>query len=130
MPISADWDNPEKTIIRYVISNPWSLDELYERQADVRVMLETVDHTVHLITELKPPIVPPKNALVNLKRATGIAADNEGVHYVVGSGALLQTVYGVMQKILPSVIERMHFVPTLEEARAALAQIIAEENKS
>lgn len=52
MPITADWDNPEKTIYRYTMSGAWTMDEFMVQDERLKQHMAEVPHPVSMILDI------------------------------------------------------------------------------
>jgi hypothetical protein len=101
MPISIDWDNPEKTVVRVTLGDDWSWENLGIIHPVIVTLLGSVENTVHILVdytqtnvmadggpshafdflELLPPnggqvaVVTPNLAIRRVLNAVGILSD-------------------------------------------------------
>lgn len=88
-------------------------------------MLETVDHTVAVIADLKESPVLPANALSLYRSYVHRAAENTGIIVLVGASRLVKTMVEVFLRINPrknAPGTHFAFADTMDEARALIAR--------
>lgn len=117
MPIKAEWDNPQKTIIRQTFSGNWTWEELYIVSDTITEMLDAVTYPVDLLLDLRNAPSLPTNALAHI-RLLDREHRNQGKIVAVGLNAIIQVIYEVIIKIRPNTTARITIVKTLDEAYA------------
>jgi hypothetical protein len=122
MPIEVNWDNDEKTTVRYTFSGHWTWDELHASLTHERALRQTVDHTVHTIADLLDSTSVPTDAIVQLKGTFDYLPANVGLIVVVSRDSFLITMYQIFAKVFRKYTKRLLVVASLAEARALLAE--------
>lgn len=51
MPVTLDWDNPEKTILRLTLADGWAWEDLKVVSPVAIALMGSVDHTVHVLVD-------------------------------------------------------------------------------
>ncbi len=126
MAVRVEWDNKEKTVIRYSLEGQWTWDELLEAVATSNAMLDAAGHKIHFIHDASNSKGIPNGALSQLKRFIGKEHPNTGHSVIVGGrGSAIMLARGLL-----GMVDRVYkkdwafmFADTLEEARAMLAQL-------
>src|SRR5262245_55800077 len=126
MAIRVEWDNDEKTVIRYVIESPWTWEEMRIAADTSNVMLDEVGRKVHFIYDMQKSTRVPEGALTHLSRFIGKEHRLTGQAVVVGAskaGAmqLARGILGMAQKLYKA-DWGFQFADSLEEARNRLAK--------
>ena len=121
MSIQVVWDNDEKTIIRYTYQGQWTWDELAAVLEEAYALLDTVDHPVDFIIDLRQSVLLPKDALRHGERVAQAVHPNEGRSVVVGANMLVSRLADVFYKIYRRTSKQFRFVATLDEAYALLS---------
>lgn len=127
MPICVEWDDDEKTIIRYTFPSYWTLEEFFEAFpiAD-RMIQATSTRVIGIIVDDSREIIPPKNAMIAFKQT--VLRGTLPIVFVganLGSRTMMQTLQKAYNGKRP-----MFFVRTLPEARQILQGLAnAGENK-
>lgn len=47
-----EWTDDSRTILQQIFTGKWTWDEFYEIAQEAKKMMVTVDHTVHLVSDL------------------------------------------------------------------------------
>jgi hypothetical protein len=122
MPITVEWDNPEKTIIRYTFSSQWSVEEFFDAYpvAD-RMMQASATRVIGILVDDSAELIPPKGAMNAFKQTV-----RRGTLPIVFVGANLasKTMMETLQKAYKGT-RQLFYVETLEEARRIFAALAA-----
>lgn len=100
MPISVRWDNTEKTCIYYEFIGQWSWDEFDAVYADVYEMLDTVNHKVHAIVDLRNSHLLPQNTLTQMRRLTFQQHENGGITIFITENKFAHTLFNILTGVL------------------------------
>jgi hypothetical protein len=123
MGIDIKWDNEEKTIILTTYSGEFTWDELEAMNRESEVMLDSVDHEVDILVNLKD-LVLPKNTLANfpkIAQAPSLTHSRVGLLVLFGASHFAQTLLDLLGKVY-STAASIVIVPTLEEAYEVIAE--------
>ena len=121
MPITVQWDNEEKTIIYYTFDGAWTWDEFYAVYRDVYAMLDTVQHPVHAIVDLRSSRLLPRDTLTQMRRLTYEQHENGGMTVFITSNPLAHTFYTLLTNLYRRALEIFRLAATPEEAYQMLA---------
>jgi hypothetical protein len=110
------WHNDEKTIVRQVFMADPTVTEFRQVIDDSYELENSVDHTVHIIIDVREVTGIPKNIISALRHASSKIAPNRGVVVTVGVGAAIEMVLSIVQKIYPTLGRNNYTARTLEEA--------------
>lgn len=117
MPVVAEWDNEERTVIRYTFSPHWSTHDLEDAIRVGGMLMGSVEHTVHTICDLRGPKRPPANILRLLEPLEDNLPDNRGINVIVGAGYWTMAYYEVGRQLVPRLAGRQRFAGSLNSAR-------------
>ncbi len=122
MGIIVDWDNPEKTVIRFVYSGQWTFGDLFDAMQASRELMDTVDHPVHGIIDMQESKLMPNGALSLGRNVTMRRHPNQGKSIIVGASGFARTLYDVYRKVYRTTFDEsaFAFASTLDEARQLL----------
>jgi hypothetical protein len=124
MPIEVVWDNDEKTIIRYVFGNHWTVQEYFDAYPVAgRMMKGSEAHVIGIIVDDSAEIIPPKGSMTAFKQTV-----RSGRLPIVFVGANLagKTMMQMLQRAYKSK-RQLFFVDTCDEARAVLRDLAAQQ---
>lgn len=130
MSVSAQWDNEEKTVIRYDMQGRWTWDEFYLAYEEAKTMLRSVPHTVHFITQPLDSLsngYMPTSALTHIINIYRKALPNSGATVTIGNSNFARAMVSILGRVAPNAANKFLFAKSLEEARLLLAKKIAEE---
>jgi hypothetical protein len=122
MPITVRWDNDAKTIIYYIFDSAWTWDEFNTIYKDVYAMLDTVEHKVHAIVDLRTSRLLPRDTLTEMRRLTYEQHKNGGITIFITANALARTFYSILSNVYRRAREIFRLVNTPEEAYAVIAE--------
>jgi hypothetical protein len=121
MSIKVAWDNPEQTIISFDFEGRWDWDELYAASDQATRMLDSTDHMVDFIMDIRETQQIPKDFMSHAERVASGSHPRRGVMIVVGANGLLRTLGGGLRKLFPDATRNLAFAADLEEAYAIIA---------
>src|SRR5215213_10453501 len=124
MGITVEWDNPEKTILRYIYVGQWNLDNFYHALQESREMMDTVDHRVGVIIDVQNSKLVPNGVLSHGKNVSLRKHHNQGKSIIVGASGFVRTLFDVYKKVYRTSFDEAAyaFVSTLDDARNLLLQ--------
>ncbi len=120
MPVSVQWDNPEKNII-YARYERWSWDDFYDALTQCTALVSTVNHRVDIICDLVDSVVP-KGGTISHAAATLKQDNNGGIVVLVTPNRFVQAMTQVSSRVLPDFKKRYRMTSTLESARELIAR--------
>jgi hypothetical protein len=121
MPITVKWDNDEKTIIYYTFDGAWTWDEFNAVYQDVYAMLDTVQHQVHAIVDLRSSRLLPRDTLTQMRRLTYEQHENGGITVFITSNPLARTFYSILSNLYRRAREIFRLATTPQDAYDILA---------
>lgn len=124
MAIDLAWDETDAHIIHVTVTGDWTWDMMESALERAVGMMDSVDHPVHYIIDIREGRLDLASALKQAQQAaTPETHPNEGVKVVVGANFMIRTLYTAYRKM----IERMGkdqeflFADTPDDARALIA---------
>ncbi len=124
MPVSMDWDNPEKTIIRVTFEGVWDVSDIQRMITKGVSMLESVDHKVDSIFDFTHSHFSPRNLISTLDRMESTHHRNERLVVIVNANVYIRSMAKVGQALAPKTFAHMHFANGLNQAYAIVQQQI------
>ena len=125
MPIHITWENEEKTIIRHAYEGKWTVQEYYELIRNNYKHVDSVNHIVDIINDLRNTNQLPSDMIPAIRYAIKNRHPNEGINVMVGASLLIQMLVEAVNKTTRMDITRVNYVENLEDA----FPIIAAEQK-
>jgi hypothetical protein len=117
MDILVEWDNPEKTIIRYTFAAQWTVEEFFEAFPVAGHMIRAANRRIlGIIIDDSREIIPPQGAMNAFKQTV-----RTGTLPIVFVGASMasRSMMEILHKSYHSQ-RPMYYVDTLERARQIL----------
>jgi hypothetical protein len=95
MSIAIQWHNPKQTAIHLELRRGWTWDELNDAIQEVDKLITSVEHTVHIIIDIRKAGSIPGDfmSMAGDIFANGEARANEGKRVVIGAGSLIRIAY-------------------------------------
>jgi hypothetical protein len=85
------WDNPERTIIRFVFKPGWGWIDLYRSFEQSNTMAGTVNHMVHEILDIRNASLLPNGGLTQFKKIyANPKHPNTGRTVIVGANSFIK----------------------------------------
>ena len=125
MSVTVEWANPEKTILCFRISNPWTWEDYYNATDEAWDMMQTVDHIVDYVIDMTGTKIVPPNAMSHIRRRASRTHPHKGMGIFVGVSGFMKVIIDMIGNIIPTSKANVRTCTTLTEAYA----IIAEEQK-
>lgn len=126
MTVRAEWDNAEKTVMRWTFEGAWKWEEYYTLRASTNQKIAAENHNVDLIVDLSRSNALPSGILTHGKNAVSVTPKNIGTTILVGANPVLRAFYNMFSNLYRGLIASkeldMVMVATLEEAYQRLAQ--------
>ncbi len=122
MGITIVWDNSDHTVMRMTFTSPWNWDDLETILTEVHAMLDTVNHRVDVIVDMKNSGAIPEGAFWRFHKLTQTKHRNRGRVILVGGNTFIRTMTDTVRRLANDLFDADMFVlaPTVEDARAVL----------
>ena len=123
MPVNIEWDNEAKTIIRMELVGNWTWDEAYRGAQQGYAMLETVDHEVGVLMDLRNSKAIPSNAITHARIMIKQRHPRTGLTVFVGTTTFFTALWNVFSRLYTLLARQQNsvFAPTMEDARRMLS---------
>lgn len=122
MPINAQWDNKERTIIRYHVQGTWQLEDYARANFHTWSMIDSVSHPVHVIVDFTHAGTFPKNLLSFATTTNSQIHPRQELIIGVRISSYLQTVVKLAVRLFPKLGHNLHFTQTLDQAYELIRQ--------
>jgi hypothetical protein len=126
MPITVRWDDVAHTRIFYTVTGAWTWEEFYSVYEDVYEMLDTVNHTVHAIADIRDSKLLPSDTLTQMRRLTFQQHKNGGITIIITENRFAHTLFNILTGALRQAKAIFRMVHSPEEAYEVLAEHEAE----
>jgi hypothetical protein len=122
--MTTEWDDEEHTILRVTYLPGWTWDDLENNLSVEQHMLDSVDHRVDVITDLRNTQLPPGaiSRLPKIAQSPPYTHPNSGGVVMVGSPSFMKEVVALYKRLYGQA-SRLTMVSNLPEARALIAEI-------
>ena len=102
MPVTIDWDNEEKTVVRMGLDGNWTWDEVYPASQEGYAMLESVDYVVDVIMDMRQSRGIPNSSIFHARNTMGKRHPRTGLTVFVGANTLFFSIWRVFNKVYSS----------------------------
>ncbi len=123
----AIWYNTEKTILHQLFYDKADVNDYHQNVKDSLELISTVNHTVHLIMDLRNAQVDDKGMISALSKAEKTVPTNQGCVVVLGGKAYHKVLVNVGKVVAPKAVENVHFLDTMEQALEVISKQQAQE---
>lgn len=120
MPVQVVWDDDAKTIIRQIYSGHVVLNDYYDAVDHFVELASSVDYTVHSIMDRRDILVSQASYLQVMRYGDKKIPDNVGLRVIINAMAITRMMVNIGERITPRLINNVHIVDTLEEARTTI----------
>lgn len=125
MPVEVVWDDEAQTILRQIYSGHIKLEDYMSATDEFVRMARTVPHTVHSIMDRTGVVSTPGVMLPAMRHADNTMPPNVGLRVIIKASMFTRVLVDLGRRIAPNVVNNIHFVDTLDEARLLIASHIA-----
>ncbi len=122
MPITINWLDADKTIIRYEFEGHWTWTDLHDAIKQVNSMLESVVHPVYVIIDVSKGSVVPSGAISQMRMGNMNPASNWAGGVFVGMSTFLRTLISTFGRVYPKMGERYIVANSMDEALQIIKQ--------
>jgi len=122
MSIVVNWDNPDKTVIRWDFEGKWNWEQFIDAYILSDRMLASVEHTVDIISNLDRSAMLPEGALKGYENVLRNTSENIGVIVLISASRFLNVMVSAFNNIphRRTAGGNFAFAKTMSEARAIL----------
>ena len=115
MPIRVSWGTPEKNIILCEFEGIWSLTDYHNMIDAMHVLMTSVDHTVHSISDFTKNGVSPAQLFSTGRHVDSRKTANTGINVMVKANPFLKALTPMYKKMFLKDIQ-VYFTDTIAEA--------------
>jgi len=115
MPIRVSWGTPEKNVVVCEFEGIWTLADYHNMIDEMHVMITSVDHTVHTISDFTKNGVSPAQLLSTGRHADSRKSPNTGINVMVKANPFIKALTPMYKKMFLKDIE-VYFADTLADA--------------
>lgn len=128
MSISVEWDSDAHTIVHWRFQGRWGWKEYAVAQAQSDQLVDSVDHIVDLICDMRASPRLPENALSSYRAYLHRAPDNMDLIVLVGASRFVTAMVKVVMRVVPGQPPGTNFVfaDTMAQGYALIADYQAQ----
>ena len=130
MSVTIQWDNEEKTILRYDMSGFWTWDEFFPAFEQGKQMISEVEHEVSFIVnplDNQSRNHIPTSVLTHIRSINRNVPPNAGPTVSVSVSNFARALIRTLSYLAPQIAERYFFADSLEQARILLKERTGQE---
>jgi hypothetical protein len=116
MPIEIQWDDEAKTIIRENYLGQWTWDNFFTMSIQAAEMMQTVDHRVDILANMKDGIMPTSGASMSNSRKVLLALPSNWGVIVVVTNSFVSVLASIFKQFDVQLGTKMHTTDSLEKA--------------
>jgi len=128
--IELDWDDAEKTIIRYTFFDPWTWDEYYATNPKRDMMFAEAHQVIDIILDFRKGTHLPPQAMTHLRKVGSWDSPQRGVVVILGVHSMLQLLANIMTSLYPqSVLKMPRPAKDMDNAHRIISEIRAKREQ-
>lgn len=127
MSVTVQWDNDDKTILRYTFEGDWTWEEYFIELTQGREMMASVSHDVCVFNDMQHITRFPINFVSRAKGVITSRPDNTGLAIFLTTDRFFKILYNILGQIIPNVPTDYLMVATEEEGYNRLYGWLAEQ---
>jgi hypothetical protein len=124
MSIIVDWYNDNHTEIVHTYIGDWTWDELFAALDQIMQLMDSVNHTVNVIINMRQsqrmPTMFAPSSLRKIAYAAPTHHRNSGLFVILGANAFIKGMFSIFSKLYPHVAERYQFIEDEEQLESLL----------
>lgn len=122
--IQLDWDDSQKTTLRYTFVDPWTWNDYHATNIKRDALFASVTHMVDIILDFTDGKHIPSQAMTHFRKAAAWDDPKRGVVIVVGVNMMLQALANIMISVYPqAALKTPRPAKDLEDARRMIRDI-------
>ncbi|NWG16714.1 MAG: hypothetical protein HXY41_08775 [Chloroflexi bacterium] len=124
MPVTVEWDNAEKTIVRMEMVGAWTWDEAYAGAESGYALLEEVGYEVGVIIDFSRGTRLPPNAITSARHMIQRRHPRTGLTVFVGANNLFVALWNTFSKVYALFAHQQNsvFADSVKQAREILSR--------
>ena len=119
MGIKVQWDNEEKTVLRWVFEEQWNKQDYYDVNDDLHKTLDTVSHKVNVILDMRKSRDLPKGFISTLRSEQFKQPhSNLGTMVSIGQNNFIRIFVNTFLRLYPTSATQFYMAESDEQAYA------------
>lgn len=121
MGIQIDWDNDQRSIVRFVYQGKWTWEEFYSKIDEANQLMDTVSYSCVSIIDMRESNFLPAGAAIHIRNVIrkSMSHNNSGISVFLQADLIVRVMIDVLRRSYPDILENTEwlYAKTLEEAR-------------
>ena len=122
MVIELVWEDTDRTILRHIYQDAWSVDDFLKAVNESRALLLEVSHPVDLIIDMCEAAGPPPQIMSAYQYADRMVPPNQRLIVMVNPNEYMKAFNNIVGKIAPRASENRYLVKSLSEAHDLISE--------
>jgi hypothetical protein len=122
MPITIQWDDDTKRVIRFDYIGRWNWNEYHASISEAHQMTKDMPYTVNMILDFSNGTVLPTNALSHFGASMKAPPGTFDLAVIVTESRFIEAVVSLFCRVYPRWGKKFEVVETLEAARQVYAK--------
>lgn len=118
--VEVKWGNPEKDIVIWTFTPPWTFDEFHIAQKQADIMTDSVNRYVDSIFLTTQYQKIPKNGVTHLRKIVATSHIHQRFTIVVGADIFTTILVNDIAELVPGFKDYLFFARTQSEALSIL----------
>ena len=116
MAVTVEWDNDEKTILRYIFTGRLRWGDYYPALQQGREMMDSVSHKVCILNDMRNLDYFPPNMVSNARSVISSRPANTGLAIFLTRNSFFKVLYKIIAQVVPEVPTGYLLVDDADEA--------------
>jgi hypothetical protein len=121
MPVSVEWDNEEKTIVRFTYTGKWTWDDFYKYVKEANDLMDTVNYRCVSIIDMSKSNFLPLGASVHVRNIIrqSMSHNNSGISVFINADTIVKMIIDALRHNYPDIKDFSNFIyaKNLDQAR-------------
>lgn len=125
MPVTVDWDDEARTIVRMNMIGSWTWEEAYAGADNGYAILDSVPYEVGVIIDFSQGAGLPPNAILNARNMIHRRHPRTGLTVFVGTNSMFTALWNIFSRVYTLLARKQNsvFASSVDEARQILAAV-------
>jgi hypothetical protein len=125
MPVKVEWDNEEKSIVRFIYTGIWTWDEFYIHVKEANELMDTVNDKCVSIVDMSKAGRLPNGASVHIRNIIrqSMSHNNSGITVFINAETIVRMIIDALRMNYPDIKDFSNFIyaKNIDEAREKAA---------
>lgn len=122
MPITLEWYDEDKTILREIYAGNWTVEEHINASNEIYEQIEVVSHPVDVLLDFRQQSRSPAHPISAIRHRERKRNPNQRMTIAISADSFFQALRPVIAVAAPNIGSQLHYVDTVDEALDLIAR--------